>query len=137
MIIKQLGPLISHSCFGFESKHRYFKKLAKKQNFINLPKSLAERCQLQECSNIFDSNEGTSSHPLFSSEKEFGVLGTVPETDKRYLVLKNFHKCSWVTVYGTKFGKEGVIVCGIEDSIMLPIFAIIKTNLGYQRFYLL
>ncbi|XP_028415149.1 uncharacterized protein LOC114538196 [Dendronephthya gigantea] len=37
-MIKHLGPLIRHSCFGFESAHNYFKELARKQNFKNLPK---------------------------------------------------------------------------------------------------
>ena len=41
-MIQQLGPLIRHSCFGFESAHNYFKEMARKQNFKNLPKSLAE-----------------------------------------------------------------------------------------------
>lgn len=38
-MIKELGPLVLHSCFGFESAHSYFKELARKQNFKNLPKS--------------------------------------------------------------------------------------------------
>ena len=41
-MIRQLGPLIRHSCFGFESGHNYIKEMARKQNFKNLPKSLAE-----------------------------------------------------------------------------------------------
>ena len=136
MMIKQLGPLVRHSCFVFESAHNYFKELARIQNFKNLPKSLAERCQLQECSSFCDTNEGGTSHPLFSSEKDFGVITMADESAKRNfrhnldncgllpgVHLLNVYKCSWVTIHGTKFCKKGVIVCGIDESRMLPIFA--------------
>ena len=58
---------LRYSCFSFESAHNYFKELARKQYFKNLAKSLAERCQLKECSNFADSTEDAKSHPLFSS----------------------------------------------------------------------
>ena len=35
----------------------------------------------------------------------------------------NVYKCSWVTIHGTKFCKEGVIMRGIDESRMLPICA--------------
>ena len=84
-MIKELGPLICHSCFAFESAHNYFKELACKQNFKNLPKSLGERCQFKECGNFDDLNETPQSHPLFSSEKNFGSLTMASEQQKRYL----------------------------------------------------
>ena len=83
-MIKQLGPLIRHSCFGFESEHKYFKELARKQNLKNLPKSFAERCQLQECSNFCDVSENASSHPLFSSERDYGILSIADDSAKGY-----------------------------------------------------
>jgi hypothetical protein len=39
-MIKELGPLIWHSCFAFQSAQNYFKELACKQNVKNLAKSL-------------------------------------------------------------------------------------------------
>ena len=78
-MIKQLVPLIRHSCFSFESAHNYFKELARKQNFKNLAKSLAERCQLKECSNFGDSTEDPKSHPLFSSERKYGSVSLALE----------------------------------------------------------
>ena len=82
-MIKQLGPVIRHSCFNFESAHNYFKELAGKQNFKNLPKSLAERCQLKECGNFADLNESAKTHPLFATEKVFGPVSAATETEKR------------------------------------------------------
>ena len=38
-----LGLQTRASCFSFESAHKYFKELARKQNFKNLPFSLAKR----------------------------------------------------------------------------------------------
>ena len=87
-MIKQLGPLIRHSCFGFESAHNYFKEVARRQNFKNLTKSLAERCQLNECSNFADPNDKSSCHPLFSSERKYGVLNCANELSRKSLRSK-------------------------------------------------
>ena len=138
-IIKQLGPLIRYSCFGFKSAHKYFKELARKQNFKHLPKSLAERRQLQECSNFCDVSENASSHPLFSSEWDYGILSIAGDSAKRYfrsklddsglfpgVILQNIYKISWVICHGTKFCKEGIIVYSADESVMLPSFGCIK-----------
>ena len=46
-LILAFGPLARMWTLRFESKHSYFKKCARKlQNFINLPKTLAERHQI-------------------------------------------------------------------------------------------
>ena len=84
-MIKQLGPLIRHSCFGFESAHNYFKNLARKQNFKNLPKSLAERCQIKECGNFGAAHEAAHAHPLFAAERKFEPLSAVTEKEIAYL----------------------------------------------------
>ena len=73
-MMRDMGPLICLSCFSFESAHSYFKKLARKQNFKNLTLSLAKWHQLLECCNFGNDKETPSSHPLFSTEKTFGVL---------------------------------------------------------------
>lgn len=64
--------MIRSSCFSFEAAHKYFKQIARKQNFKNLKLSLAKRHQLLECSNFGDSKENPSSHPLFATENFFG-----------------------------------------------------------------
>ena len=138
-MIQQLGPLIRHSCFGFESAHNYFKEMARKQNFKNLSKSLAERCQLNDCSYFGDDKENPASHPLFSTERKYGVLHHVLEASKASLrnklnkfgllpgvELDNVYKSSWVICHGTKFAKDGVIIYSIDQSLMLPRFASIK-----------
>jgi hypothetical protein len=136
-MIRKLGPLIRHSCFGFESAHNYFKEIARNQNFKNLAKSLAERCQLNECSHFADGN--SASHPLFSSERKYGVLSFIDELAKESLrsqldnfgllpgvELTNVYKTSWVMCYGTKFRKDGVIAYSVDELLMLPMFASIK-----------
>ena len=126
-MIKKLGPLIRHSFFGFQSAHKYSKELARKQNLNILPKSLAERCQLQECSNFCDVSENASSHSLFSSERDYGILSIADESAKRYfrskldysvllpgVTLQNSYKVSWVNCHGTKFCKEGIIIYSVD-----------------------
>ena len=44
-MIKLLGPVIRSSSSSFEAAHQYFKQTARKQNFKNLPLSLAKRHQ--------------------------------------------------------------------------------------------
>ena len=135
-MIKQLGPLIRHSCFGFESAHNYFKEVARRQNFKNLTKSLAERCQLNECSNFADPNDKSSCHPLFSSERKYGVLNCANELSRKSLrskldmfgmipgvELQNVYRTSWVICHGTKFCKGGFIMYSVNELLMLPIFA--------------
>ena len=41
--IMNLGPLVRHCCTRFEARHKYFKELAREQNFKNISLSLAER----------------------------------------------------------------------------------------------
>ncbi|XP_028418281.1 uncharacterized protein LOC114543534 [Dendronephthya gigantea] len=136
-MIKQLGPLIRHSCFAFESAHNFFKETARKQNFKNLTKSLAERCQMNECSNFADSNN-PQSHPLFSNERQYGVLTPLNEFGKKSLRLKlddfgmlpgividNAFKSSWVLCHGTKFRKNAVIMYSVNETTRSPLFATI------------
>lgn len=100
--------------------------------------SLAERCQLLECSNFGDSTENGSSHPLFSSMRNYGVLSYVQDAVKRKLrtkfnscgllpgiELSNVYNVSWIVCHGTKFCKDGVIICHVTDSL-LPIMGSIK-----------
>lgn len=61
----------------FEAAHQYFKQIARKQNFINLPLSLAKRHQLFKCSSFGDLKENPISHPLFLTEKKYDVLRKV------------------------------------------------------------
>ena len=135
-MIKQLGPVIRHSCFNFESAHNYFKELAGKQNFKNLPKSLAERCQLNECGNFADWNESAKTHPLFATKKVFGPVSAATETEKRSVQekfnslallpgvkLQHLHEVAWVVCHSTKFKCDG-IVCNVseDDGVLMPVF---------------
>ena len=76
-MIRLLGPMTRSACFTFESAHRYFKDLAGKQNFKNLPLSLAKRHQFEDCCNFGDADECPSSHPLFATERKYAGLREV------------------------------------------------------------
>ena len=134
-MIKQLGPLIRHSCFAFESAHNYFKELAGKQNFKNLAKSLAERCQLKECGNFADVNEAARTHPLFASEKNFGPLSMATENARKTMrtkfdafgllpgiKLQHLYKVAWVICHWTKFKRGGITICNVDEEGALPVF---------------
>ena len=137
--IKSLGPPMRSSCFSFESAHSYFKELAKKQNFKNLPLSLAKRHQLLESSNFGDDQEGPSSHPLFSTEKKYGVLRAAKENELTFLQQKfkefgllpgvhpeNVYNATWVVLNGTKFSKHAIIAVGVINDPPLPVFGKIR-----------
>lgn len=136
---KRLGPMVRHSCFGFESVHNYFKRTAQKQNFKNITKSLAERCQMMECCNYGDEKETASSHPLFSTDRKYGVLKKATCVIKQLLrskldvhgflpgiELSVVYKASWVMFHGTKFQKTGIIAVEVDQRSSLPLFGIIE-----------
>jgi hypothetical protein len=82
--------------------------------------------------------EKQSLHPLFSSEKTFGVLkmvnaevclslrerfdscGLLPGID-----FVNIYKVSWITLFGTKYAKSGVIAVDVAGDPALPVFGVI------------
>ena len=130
-MITQVGPLIRSSCFVFESVHNYFKQLASKQNFKNLVVSLATRHQFLECANFGDACENPNAHPLFSTERKFGVLKeSSKQTIERlrqmfdqFSLLPGINldcacNVSWVTLHGTKYCKKANILVRISaDSL--------------------
>ena len=110
-----------------------------KQNFKNLPKSLAERCQLKECGNFADTNEAAHTHPLFATEKNFGPLKRVTGKERASLRakfdifgllpginLQNSYKTSWVVCHGTEFKRDGIIICNVEEQCERPVFGSIR-----------
>ena len=137
--IEMLGPMVHSSCFSFKSAHSYFKEIARKQNFKNLPLSLAKRHQFNECCNFGDPEESPSSHPLFSSERSCGVIKKLEAESCQTLrerfnahgllpgvTFANVHKTSWIKLYGTKYSKSAVIAVGVEGDPVYPVFGIIS-----------
>ena len=140
-MIEMFGPMIRSSCFSFESAHNYFKTLAQKQNFKNLPLSLARRQQLRECSFFGDTDENPSSHPLFSTECKHGVAGNIREEMVEQLghlfekfcllpgiklTVHNIQRLSWIIIYGTKFRKGGIIALDAIPETKMPVFGNIE-----------
>ena len=138
-MIKSVGPLIRCSCFSFEAAHSYFKSLAQKQNFKNITLSLAKRHQLLECVNFGNENENPNSHPLFSTERNYGVMRNVTDEMITWfrdmlnrfsllpgIMLKYVYKVSWIILHGTKYCKQGVIAVSVAGDPVLPVFGAIK-----------
>ena len=135
-MIKLLGSMMCPCCSSFEAAHHYLKQTARKQNFTNLPLSLAKRHQLRECSYFGVASKNFNSQPLFSSERTFGVLQSVSEQKRSYLRnkfdesallpgtedLAGIHKTSWIILFGTKYCKECLIVIGCSGNPPIPIF---------------
>ena len=72
--IISFGSATRVSRFIFESAHNYFKELAQKQNFKNLPASLAKRHQKLECCNFISNQLSSDLHLYFPTERKFGVI---------------------------------------------------------------
>lgn len=131
-MITMYGPLVRSSCFSFESTHSYFKTLAQKQNFKNISKSLANRCQYRDCLYL-------NEHPIFTTEMKYGKLKTL--SPEQMVVLRNemrgygllpaidfqiVYNASWVILNGTKYCKEGILIVSVTPEKQLPIFGTIK-----------
>ena len=138
--IRRLGPPVRASCFSFESAHNYFKELARKQNFKNLPLSLAKRHQKLECCNFINNHIAPESHPLFSTERKNGVVKLYDDVKTTNLqrkfneagllpgvTLRNVYAVSWVIRYGTKYKRGATVAYGVDHETLLPSFGKIET----------
>ena len=128
--------MIRSSCSSFEAAHQFFKQAARKQNFKNLPLFLAKQYHLLECSYFGVASKNFNSHPLFSSKRTFGVLQSVSEEKRHYLLnkfdesallpdiedLSGIHKTSWIILFGKKYCKECLIAIGCSGNPPIQIF---------------
>ncbi|XP_077870141.1 uncharacterized protein LOC144363069 [Saccoglossus kowalevskii] len=131
--IRKYGPPIRYSCMRYEAKHKLFKRLSQKQNFSNLPKSIAERYLKAECLSYID--DDPSTHPLFSTEQITGpcqmLVINFQDTSRKIkefyqdIVLKTIHSTKHITLNGTKYiPDECMIAVEIEND--LPTFGLLK-----------
>ena len=138
--------MIRASCFSFEAAHNYYKVLARKQNFKNITMSLAKRIQMLDACQLGDAANNPSSHPLFNTEKQFGVLkklnlqevnvlrkafdiyGLLPD-----LPISNVCRVSWVVIYGTRYRKGDMIIIDVDRNL-LPIFSKIDVIWYVQQY---
>ncbi|XP_035665562.1 uncharacterized protein LOC118408812 [Branchiostoma floridae] len=130
------GPLIRIWCMRFEGKHSYFKKVARQQNHVNIPKSLAQRNKRKEASESIQEN-----HPIFSSKLTFGpckqLAGEHADFAQERLCsfldihveAEDIYSANWVQVLGTMYNKnhDGIVAFGTcEDNNFLPEFGQIE-----------
>ena len=131
--ILRYGPPIRYSCMRFEAKHKQFKSLARKINFKNVTKSLAEDYQKSE--SIFNGIENDEDHPLFSSERIIGHTKISDNLQQESELVSSFfpeigciqsiYFCSSVVLYGTKYVANQCVLA-LSCTEFLPIFGILK-----------
>ena len=147
-----LGPAIRSSCYSFEATHKYFKKIAQKQNFKNICLSLAKRHQRLNCIDFDLKGNTPQNRPLFSKSMEHGVVRSVEDGVKNNLrvafdrfsllpgvELKDVYTLSWTVLNGTKYTVDGHLMISVSENSIKPIFGkIIKIWLvsGYVYFEL-
>ena len=114
--------------------------MARKQNFKNIPVSLAKRHQKLECCNFINNHIAPESHPLFSTERKTGVVKPC-DIDKITNLQNNFNEAgllpgvtlrsvyvaSWVTSYGTKYKRGAIVAYDVYHATFLPKFGKIET----------
>lgn len=134
--IKRFGPPIRYSCMRFEAKHKYFKRLAVKQNFLNLSKTLATRYQKEEC--ISQVGDDPYHHPLFSSELSVGPPKALSHIDIFHLKRQISLFCgqdasnSFISAYSSNH----VTVCGTKYLIN-QCYLLVGFNFSMPQFGLL
>lgn len=66
----RFGPMVRTWCMRYEAKHRYFKRLAAFMgNFTNVPYTMAERHQHQQCYFL----NGTGNHTFLQKQTVVGM----------------------------------------------------------------
>ena len=125
---RKFGPLRGSWSMRFEAKHSFFKNVSRRtQNKKNLCLTMARRHQYQACVNLL-SNAGFRAHYDMAggSVVEASIL-PVPEQALIRPLLGNtdsVYSCQSVSVNGTKYGIETVVVAGIRNES--PLFAVVK-----------
>ena len=101
-------------------------------NFKYLPLSLAKRHRNLENCKFFNNDLIASEHPIFSTERKYGVIKTIEKTDTDALRNRfdqesllsdiKFQKASWVVNHGRKYKTSAIVSIRIEQNQRLPSF---------------
>ena len=128
--------MLSVCCVSALNLHTlYLKELAQKQNFKNLPVSLAERHQKMEYCNFINNQLTPNAHPLFATQKKFGVLKFMEDngiTDIQMkfqrsgllpgVTLKSVYVVSWNACFRTKYKSKAILADDTDPATVLPKF---------------
>ncbi|XP_020909444.1 uncharacterized protein LOC110247358 [Exaiptasia diaphana] len=91
----KFGPLVRSWCMRFESKHMYFKELARNiKNFKNLPYSLVSRHQAKQyAESIQINNKGKNpTGSLFHEDISSGKTKTIQNNNERQTIINNISR---------------------------------------------
>ena len=132
-MISRLGPPVRTSCYSFEAAHKYFKRIAQKQNFKNICLSLMKRYQRLVCMEFDLDNNSFVNPPLLSSALKCGVIKSISEEEKNRIVallpqteIRSVSKLSWVSLFGTKYTKDSFLIISASENPITPHFGKIE-----------
>ena len=141
-LIKRYGPPIRHWCMRFEAKHKMCKRIASKQNFANLPLSIAEGHQF---STSVDFMSDPAAHPMFANDlvitESRAVVGDDANYVKRKLLemyevdlteVSNVHKSKHVRLRGITYICNETYIAAEAEGI-LPIFGLLRNIYSQQK----
>ena len=128
--------MLSVCCVSALNLHTLnLKELAQKQNFKNLPVSLAERHQKMEYCNCINNPLTSNAHPLFATQKKFGVLkfmedNGVTDIQMKFqrsgllpgVTLKSVYVVSWNACFRTKYKSKAIFANDTDPATVLPKF---------------
>ena len=128
--------MLSVCCVSALNLHTLnLKELAQKQNFKNLPVSLAERHQKMEYCNFINNQLTSNAHPLFATQKKFGVLkfmedNGVTDIQMKFqrsgllpgVTLKSVYVVSWNACFRTKYKSKAIFANDTDPATVLPKF---------------
>lgn len=138
----KFGPLIRSWTMRFESKHTYFKTIAKNtKNFKNLPYSLTSRLLAKDYAENIQLDKDVPMSLLFKNSIGFGKAKQIVDSNekrnallsiKRFYdidppVTENLYLCDSVSVEGKSYvtGENNMVLCGKTPS-GVPEFGCIK-----------
>lgn len=123
--IANFGPLSACSCMRFESKHGYFKKLARKtMNMKNLAMTLARRHQLLQC---FYSTSAFFLEESNTTSTGGNVVDISCYEEKVKHAIQNglnlgpqqqVFRAESVTINGVTYHKKAVLITGYDDTFL-------------------
>ena len=88
LILSFCDRQLEHHVSALNLHTTILKKLARKQNFKNLPFSLAKHHQKMECCNFINNQLKPELRPLFAIEKRFGVIKLMEDNETADIRIK-------------------------------------------------
>lgn len=125
--IIQNGPLVLYSCLNFEAKHQEIKKFVTRGcNFINLPKSISNYFEIEQCMTIFHQNY-QDPHVELISFKEFDLQNSSFQENilKNHPHVKRVNRIYVMKINSMRYMKNMIVTLKNEHALY-PYFFLLK-----------